>query len=184
MHEKLAHAALLVIDVQQEMFEKSNPVYKAEELIQNITSLVQAAHEAGAPVIYIQHAGEGNLVFGTPGWQFHPALQTMQPDFTVHKRHGNAFEDTELEAILHSQQVHTLVVTGMVTHGCVRATTLGGLKAGYRVLLVKDAHSSFSPKAAQLIEEWNGKLGEQGAELKNSAEIALAKQETPVAKNQ
>jgi nicotinamidase-related amidase len=174
MTESLKHAALLVIDVQMGMFAKSSKVYLAEQLIRNISSLVRAAQKAGAPVIFIQHSGEKDLIYGTPGWQFHPDLLALKPDALVHKRHGNAFEETELDELLKARGVERLVVTGMVTHGCVKATTLGGLAAGYRVILVSDAHSSYSQKAEQLIVEWNAKLQQQGAGLKTTAEISFS----------
>ena len=171
MNEKLTNTALLVIDVQQGMFEKSTPVYQAERLIRNITTMVRGAQQAGAPVIYIQHSGERDLVRGTHEWQFHSVLQALGPDYTVHKLHSNAFEETNLDDILKSRGVDTLVVTGMVTHGCVKATSLGGLAAGYKVILVADAHSSYSQKAGELITEWNSKLEKQGALLKSTAEV-------------
>jgi nicotinamidase-related amidase len=37
--------ALLVIDVQQGLFKKKTPIYKADELLQNIISLVDRAHQ-------------------------------------------------------------------------------------------------------------------------------------------
>ena len=171
MNEKLKNAALLVIDVQQGMFEKSTRVYQAEQLIRNITTLVRAAQRVGAPVIYIQHSGERDLIQGTHEWQFHPDLLKLDPDATVHKQYGNAFQETGLDEILKARGVDTLVVTGMVTHGCVKATSLGGLAAGYKVILVADAHSSYSQKAGELIEEWNAKLEKQGAVLKTTSEV-------------
>jgi len=171
MTDSLKHAALLVIDVQMGMFAKSTKVYQAEQLIRNISSLVRAAQQAGVPVIYIQHSGERDLIRGSHEWQFHPDLLKLGPDTTVHKKYGNAFQETELDEILKSRGVDTLVVTGMVTHGCVKATSLGGLTAGYRVILVSDAHSSYSQKAGELIAEWNAKLEKQGAVLKSTAEV-------------
>ena len=171
MNEKLKNAALLVIDVQQGMFEKSTRVYQADQLIRNISTLVQAAQQAGVLVIYIQHSGERDLIRGSHEWRFHPDLLKLGPDITVHKQYGNAFQETGLDEILKARGVDTLVVTGMVTHGCVKATTLGGLAAGYQVILVSDAHSSYSQKAGELIIEWNAKLEKQGAVLKCTAEV-------------
>jgi nicotinamidase-related amidase len=47
----------------------------------------------------------------------------------------------------------------------VRATSLGALGHGYRVVLVSDAHSSFSKEAPKIIKKWNQTIGEQGAKL-------------------
>jgi nicotinamidase-related amidase len=69
------------------------------------------------------------------------------------------------------RDISSLIVTGLVTHGCVRATCLGGIELGYRVILVKDGHSSYSKDAAQLIEEWNQKLSDATVELAATSEI-------------
>ena len=117
--------ALLVIDVQQGLFNKSTPIYKADELLENITTLVERAHVSGAPVIYVQHSDARNLVKDSAGWQLHTQLRPLDSDTVIHKRHGNAFEDTPLDDTLRARNVTTMVVTGLVTHGCVRATCLG-----------------------------------------------------------
>ena len=65
------------------------------------------------------------------------------------------------------------MVTGLVTHGCVKATCLGALALGYAVTLAADGHSSYSKDAAPLIEEWNRKLGEAGATVATASQIAF-----------
>ena len=66
-----------------------------------------------------------------------------------------------------------MIVTGLVTHGCVKATCLGALALGYAVTLAADGHSSYSKEAAPLIEEWNRKLGAAGAQVLPAVQIAL-----------
>jgi len=167
------NTALLVIDVQQGLFRKSTPIYMADELLENINLLVDRAHGAGVPVFYIQHSDTRTLVKGSHDWQLHPELQPQRMDSIVHKQHGNAFEDTNLDTLLKSKNVTHLVIAGLVTHGCVKATCLGARQSGYNVILVKDGHSSYSNDAARLIEEWNQKLGAQNCELKAASEIAF-----------
>jgi nicotinamidase-related amidase len=110
-------------------------------------------------------------VKGSQDWQLHPDLHPQRIDSIIHKQHGNAFEDTNLEAMLKSKKITSLVVMGLVTHGCVKATCLGARELGYEVTLIKDGHSSYSKDAARPIEEWNQKLSAQGCELKVAAEI-------------
>lgn len=164
-------AALLVIDVQDGMFHKSTPVYRAGQLLANINALVERAHQCCAPVIYVQHCGQRDLVRGTPGWQLHPDLSPLETDPIVYKEQGNAFENTSLTEILNDRQVGRLVVTGMVTHGCVKATCLGARALGYPVTLVTDAHSSYSQDAATLIEKWHASLSQEGVALLSTAEV-------------
>jgi nicotinamidase-related amidase len=47
------NTALLVIDVQKELFEKSTPIYNADKLLENICNLINQAHGANIPVFYI-----------------------------------------------------------------------------------------------------------------------------------
>jgi nicotinamidase-related amidase len=165
--------ALLVIDVQQGLFEKSTPIYKAEALLENIATLVERAHQSGVPVFYIQHSDLKALQKGSPNWQLHPLLQPQASDQIIHKQHGNAFEDTHLDEALRSRNITSLVVTGLVTHGCVRATCLGARQLGYDVVLVRDGHSNYSKQAARLIEEWNQKLSAEEIELCLTPEIVF-----------
>jgi len=159
------HAALLVIDVQKGLFTKSTPVYQAEQLLKNITTLIQKARSQGVPVIFVQHANDKTLVEGGRDWQLHPDIQPVDGELIIHKRHGDAFVDTPLQSELEKMGINLLFVTGLVTHGCVRATSLGAIGAGYRVKLVSDGHSCFSKHAAQLIQKWNQAIQETGAGL-------------------
>ena len=163
--------ALLIIDVQRGLFERSTPIYKADALLKNIGALVDGAHRAGAPVFYVQHSDKRALVKGSDEWQLHPDLHPLDTDHIVHKLHGNAFEDTNLGRELRARNIGSLVVAGLVTHGCVRATCLGAKELGYRVILAQDGHSNFSKQAAKLVEEWNQKLSEKMIELKSTREI-------------
>ena len=92
--------ALLVIDVQHGLFRKSTPIFRAEPLLDTITTLVEHAHAAGVLVVYIQHASDKVLPFGSADWQLHPRLRPGEGDLVVHKQHGNAFEDTSLHGEL------------------------------------------------------------------------------------
>jgi len=164
---------LLIIDVQKALFTRPNPIYKASELIHNINSLIEMYKEAGGLMVYIQHSNNKLLIEGTDGWKFHPDLKTGETDIVVHKLHGNAFENTGLDQILKSRGIDTVVATGLVTHGCVRATCMGAHDLGYRVILIKDGHSNFNKDAEKVIQEWNQKLSKEFVELVSSGEIQL-----------
>jgi nicotinamidase-related amidase len=165
--------ALLVIDVQHGLFQKSTPIYRAEQLLQNLNVLIERARARGVAVIYVQHSDPRNLVKGSPGWQLHPRLHPPDHEPVIHKLHGNAFEETGLNDLLSEERVGRLVVTGLVTHGCVKATCLGGRELGYPVMLVSDAHSNYSSDAARLIEEWHDKLTQGGVELRSTEDVAF-----------
>jgi hypothetical protein len=60
----------------------------------------------------------------------------------VHKTHGDAFEDTDLEDVLAANRIGRMVVSGAQSDGCIRATIHGAFARGYDVSLVSDAHTT------------------------------------------
>ncbi len=173
MKDSVDGVALLVIDMQRGLFAKRTPIYQAEQLLANVNALAARAHESGVPVFYVQHTDKRDLAEGSDGWQLHPALEPQPEDGRIRKRHGSAFQETPLAQQLQAEGITRLVVTGLVTHGCVKATCLDAVRLGYHVTLAADGHSSFSPQAAQLIEEWNRKLAEAGVTVRPSEGITL-----------
>jgi nicotinamidase-related amidase len=173
LHLDASKTALLVVDVQRALFTRPNPVYQASQLIQTIKSLIERARLFGVKVIYIQHTNQSILVEGTEGWQFHPDLTPKPIDAVVHKTQGNAFVDTTLQSELEPDEIQNLLVTGLVTHQCIRATCLGGLELGYRVFLIEGGHSNFHKDAEKVIDQHQNELAEAGVKLISSETITF-----------
>jgi nicotinamidase-related amidase len=91
----------------------------------------------------------------------------------VRKTHGSSFEATVLGDELARRSVSQVVVCGLATHACVKATTLAAIELGYKTTVAKDAHSNSSKDAARLIDEWNQKLGAAGARGMATQEITF-----------
>jgi nicotinamidase-related amidase len=164
-------AVLLIIDVQRGIFEKSTPVYQAEQLLENLNLLIDQARAQGVPVIFVQHTNDSFLQKGSDAWQLHSDLQPCSDEIIIHKSHGDAFVETGLQAELDKSDVGTLVITGLVTQGCVRATCLGALGQGYSVVLVSDGHSTYSKGAGKIVEQWNQTLSEKGVALMATKDV-------------
>ena len=171
MEELGTNTALLIIDVQRDLFEKSTPVYQGDLVLKNINTLVDGAHADGAPVFYIQHSTRTTLVEDSNGWQLHPALKSRKTDLFIRKHHGNAFEDTRLKGNLDTLHVSRVIVVGLVTDGCVQATCKGAHALGYDVTLVEDAHSTNSAGSEQIIDKWNTKLSQGIVRLQATADV-------------
>lgn len=165
--------ALLVIDVQKGLFSRPTPMYNAEELLSNVNTLRNRFSQAGGPVFFIQHSNQKLLLKGSDNWQFHPDLTVTQNDQIIQKTHGNGFEDTPLKDELDSRGIDCIVITGLVTNGCVKATCMGGNELGYRVILVEDGHSSYIKGAAKLIRDWNRKLSDGFVDLYPASAITF-----------
>ena len=165
--------ALLVIDVQMALFSRPRPIYRADDLILNINALVEMFRLANALVVYIQHSNNKMLIKDSGGWGFHPDLCIEETDPIIHKIHGNAFKGTNLKQILESSGIEDIVITGLVTQGCVKATSIGEIKLGYRVILVEDGHSNYSKDAHKIIEKWNLIFDKEQMELFSADEIGF-----------
>lgn len=63
----------------------------------------------------------------------------MQPEDTlVTKQFASAFFGTALDSLLAAENCDTVIVTGVSTSGCVRATAVDALQHGYRVIVPRD----------------------------------------------
>lgn len=151
------NTALLVIDVQNDVVANA---HDRNSVVANIAVLVARARVEGAPVIWVQHSDEG-LPRDSDGWQYVPQLVRDESEPLVHKRYGDSFEATDLEAILAERQVGRVVVTGAQTDACIRSTLHGAIVRGYDVTLVGDAHTTEdqtrwgAPAPAQVIAHTN-----------------------------
>lgn len=166
--------ALLIIDVQRALFTRPTPVYQDRQMIEVINILVDLAHLYNFPVIYIQHSNKSILKEGTDGFKLHPALKRSSEDLSVIKKYGNAFKDTILQSILESRGLEYLIVTGMVSQGCIRATSLAGVALGYEVFLVQGGHSNYKEDAAKVIEDIEAEVDKAGVHLINTDQLAFS----------
>ncbi len=132
------NSALIVIDVQNDVVAHA---HRRDDVIANINRLVEVARTRQVPVIWVQH-GDEDLAEGSDGWQYVEELQRTDTEPLVHKRYGDSFEDTTLEAVLAERGVGRLIVTGAQTDACVRSTIHGAFTRGYDTVLVSDAHTT------------------------------------------
>ena len=133
------NAALVVIDVQKGVVANAT---RRDEVVRNISTLVDKARAEDVPVIWVQHTSDDELPVGSEQWQYVDELQREETEPLVHKRYGDSFEDTELESELAARGVGRLVVTGAQTDACVRSTLHGAFTRGYDTVLVGDAHTT------------------------------------------
>ena len=149
--------ALLVVDVQVGVVQRA---HDRGRVIGNIASLVAKARAAGVPVVWVQHH-DADLPSGSDAWQYVPELTPADGEPVVHKAFGDAFEDTNLEAVLAARGVGALVVAGAQTDACIRSTLHGAVVRGYDAALVADAHTTEdhsaygAPPPAQVIAHTN-----------------------------
>lgn len=132
------NTALLVIDVQTDVMAD---VHNRAGVIANIVFLVDKARAENVPVVWVQHSAD-EMPTGSDGWRYVPELAQQESEPVVHKRYGDSFENTDLEAVLAERKVGHLIVTGAQTDECIRSTLHGAIVRGYDATLVADAHTT------------------------------------------
>jgi len=154
--------ALLIVDVQQGLCEGEHDAFESQQVIARINVVSEKARAAGALVIFIQHEStSGYLEWGTDAWQLARGLHVETSDLRLRKTSPDSFHRTELEEVLRSRGVSSLVICGMHTEFCVDTTTRRALALGFPVVLVEDAHTTEGNKhlsAAQVIQHHNDTL--------------------------
>lgn len=168
--------ALLIIDMQLGNFLEPHPIHNSVKLLENIGSLVQKAHSAKIPIIFVQHmGGEGDPdEYGTEGWEIHPSLKPTSDDVIIHKETPDAFHETNLDRELRDRGINGLIVAGLQTEYCIDTTCRRAYSLGYDVVLVGDAHSTWDSgilSAQAIIEHHNTVLGGWFVEMRNEVDI-------------
>ncbi len=82
---------------------------------------------------------------GAPGGWGQLALEPSAGETVVVKQYASAFFGTTLATTLHAARVDTLVVTGVSTSGCVRASAMDALNYGFRPLVARQACADRTP---------------------------------------
>ena len=172
----MSDIALLVIDMQVGNFDEPDPIYKGNELLAKVKSLIARARSAQAQIVYVQNNGRSGDpdAYGTPGWEIHPSIQPVEGEVVVQKQTPDAFHETNLHRELNSRGIKKLIIAGLQTEYCIDTTCRRAFSLGYAVVLVKDTHSTWgsaSLRAQQIIEHHNNVLGGWFATLKNESEI-------------
>lgn len=85
-----------------------------------------------------KHVMRHNLI-GMPGCQVMPGLLDEQRDWVVDtKKRYNCFVATDLELLLRSHGINTLIITGVNTNSCVLATVTAACSMDYAVIVPSD----------------------------------------------
>lgn len=104
-------------------------------------------HESEAPV-FRNRIKPLNLLTPDSEWvQVDPRLSPRQGEPVIGKQWASSFHRTNLDDWLKEQGVDSLVVTGLTTSGCVRATVVDGLQYDYPVVVPREAVGDRNPEA-------------------------------------
>ncbi|QFU84627.1 isochorismatase family protein [Natronorubrum aibiense] len=79
------------------------------------------------------------LRLGTEAVEVDDRIEPVGDERVILKKYASAFFGTDLETELTTQRVDTLVLAGVTTSGCIRATAVDSLQHGYRTIVPEDA---------------------------------------------
>jgi nicotinamidase/pyrazinamidase len=160
--------ALLIVDVQNDFADPAGglSVRGGDAIVPRLNATAEAALAAGAFVAYTQDwhpevtphfAKDGgtwpvHCVASTWGAAFHPALVVAGPSvrkgsngedgysgFTMRDPVSGETIPTELEGLLRERGIERVVVAGLATDYCVRATALDAVRLGFETTVLSDA---------------------------------------------
>ena len=151
-----ARPALLLIDVARAYFDTASPLYAGVETARaSAARLHVAARAAGVPCLFtrVEYSADGHeggvffkkiaalncFVAGNPLGDFTAELVPLPGDAVITKHYPSAFFGTGLAETLRAQGIDTLLITGLSTSGCVRATAVDAICHGFIPLVVTDA---------------------------------------------
>ena len=86
------------------------------------------------------------MVEGEPLTDIVPELPPAPQDVIIVKQYASAFFGSPLAALLTSQGIDTIVLTGCSTSGCIRATAVDGMQYGFRVIVPRECVGDRHPE--------------------------------------
>lgn len=147
--------ALVLVDPARAYTDPASPLYAGvEEAVRQMKVVLAAARAAGIPVfvtrVIHEFSGDGGLfarkipatrcfASGSPWAEPIPGLEHIEGETLITKQYPSAFFGTSLAASLVSQRVDTVLLAGLSTSGCIRASALDALQAGFVPVVVREA---------------------------------------------
>jgi nicotinamidase-related amidase len=164
----MAKPALLVMDVQNGIVERVAEV--AGSLLDTLAKTIAAARVARVPVIYVRVAfrsgatdiSRRNRSFSAltsigamgeddPATQIHPSVAPGPDDIVVVKKRVSAFTGSDLDVVLRSLEVDSLVLAGIATSGVVLSTLRQGADLDYDLTVLRDGCADGDPEVHRVL---------------------------------
>jgi nicotinamidase-related amidase len=176
--------ALVVVDMINGFTDPACPLgSEADSVVAANQQLLAAFRGLGLPVffttviyrnaqqarVFRERVPALNVLTPESSWvQVDARLGRRENEAVIEKQWASGFFGTDLHEELTSLAVDSLVVTGLTTSGCVRATAVDGLQHDYKVVVPREAVGDRNPQAheANLFD-----LNAKYADVLNLAEV-------------
>jgi nicotinamidase-related amidase len=155
--------ALVLVDIIKGFTDPDCPLgSEADDVVEANRKLLAAFRSKRLPVFFttvVYHNEQQARVFrdrvpalellkpGSHWIDVDPRLEPLAGERIVEKQWASGFFKTDLDETLRALGVDSLVVTGLTTSGCVRATAVDGLQYEYKVVVPAEAVGDRNPDA-------------------------------------
>ncbi|HEU0040771.1 MAG TPA: isochorismatase family protein [Jiangellaceae bacterium] len=162
---------VLAVDLMRAYFDPASPLcLPSVACLESAGRVVAAARDCGVPVVHtrVVYGPDGvdgglfirkvpalrQLVGGGPMSELMPEVTPASSELVLVKQYASAFFGTSLASTLRALGVDTVVVVGVSTSGCVRASAVDALQHGFVPVVVRDAvgDRDVSPHEASLYD--------------------------------
>lgn len=166
-----AKPALILIDFVQAYFDPDCDLFAdPQEALESALRIRQAAHAATVPVVHtcvVYHPSfiDGGRFFqkaaplrhfyeGSPMGAWPKGLNPEPDELVLKKQYPSAFFGTSLASTLTARGIDSVILTGLTTSGCVRATCVDACSHGFIPIVVEEACSDrhASPHEANMFD--------------------------------
>jgi maleamate amidohydrolase len=170
--------ALILVDLVEAYFDKDSPLYaQVDDALASALRIRDAARSAGIPiyytrVVYEKGGSDGGIFYrkvptlevfdvGSPFGAWAKGIEPAEGEDIITKQFPSAFFGTGLAEKLKERGVDTLIITGVTTSGCIRATCVDAVSYGFIPIVVADACGDrhAAPHEANLFD-MNAKYGD------------------------
>jgi nicotinamidase-related amidase len=164
----------IIIDMQNDFFQKESLGEQLPHLSDAINGLTRVARCHRCPVVWVvtQFAADLSDAFlemkkkriavcieGTDGAELLSDLDVQPDDHTIVKKRYSSFFRTELDNLLGDIGATHLVLAGINTHACIRATAIDAYQRDFEVILAEECIASYDQEHHDVSWRYmNGKI--------------------------
>lgn len=166
---KPSRTALVVVDVQNDFCQQEGRVSKRgidlsqiEKSVLNLIHFLDHCRKANVPIIFVKTIH--SVWTDSPSWvgrlggntketaicrsdswgaEFYK-VEPWENEFIITKHRYSGFVGTDLDLVLRSKGVETILICGVATNVCVETTARDGFNLNYNVILIEDCCGAFS----------------------------------------
>jgi nicotinamidase-related amidase len=179
----MSKSAFLIIDMLNDFFLEEPLSGRRRGLVSAINEVVRMFRDNGQPIIWVRQEFKPDLsdaflamrkqdtritIAGTDGAQILPELEVQPVDHVIVKRRYSAFFRTTLDDVLSTLRPDVLVVGGVNTHACVRATVIDAYQRDYEIAVASECTASYDDEHHEITRRY---LEKRIARFLSNAEI-------------